>query len=49
VRGGETGPVVFAFIIGALIWFTHIPNIKRLMAGTENKFGKKTGETKTVS
>jgi len=30
-----------AFLIGALIIYLHKPNIKRLMAGTENKFGSK--------
>jgi glycerol-3-phosphate acyltransferase PlsY len=49
VQGGGAGVVIFAGLIGALIWFTHIPNIKRLLAGTENKFGKKTGELKATS
>jgi acyl phosphate:glycerol-3-phosphate acyltransferase len=40
----EPALFVFAIIIGALIWFTHIPNIKRLWAGTENKFGKKNNQ-----
>lgn len=39
---GESGLVVFSIIIGVLLWCTHIPNIKRLWTGTENKFGKKT-------
>lgn len=30
-----------AFLIGALIVYLHKPNIKRLMSGTENKFGSK--------
>ena len=35
--GAETGLVVFAMVIGALVWFTHIPNIKRILAGEEKK------------
>lgn len=31
---------LFSFIIAGLIIFTHRANIKRLAAGTENKFGK---------
>jgi glycerol-3-phosphate acyltransferase PlsY len=36
-----TSLYVFSFIAAALIVFTHRSNIKRLMNGTENKFGKK--------
>lgn len=32
---------VFSFIAAALIIFTHRSNIKRLLNGTENRFGKK--------
>lgn len=32
---------IFGFFAAALIVFTHRSNIKRLLAGTENKFGKK--------
>jgi len=32
---------VFSFIAAALIVFTHRSNIKRLLNGTENRFGKK--------
>ncbi len=32
---------LFSFIAAALILFTHRSNIKRLLNGTENKFGKK--------
>ena len=36
-----TSLYIFSFIAAALIIFTHRSNIKRLMNGTENKFGKK--------
>ncbi|MDZ7724598.1 MAG: glycerol-3-phosphate 1-O-acyltransferase PlsY [candidate division KSB1 bacterium] len=35
----STALYVFSFIIAALIVFTHRSNIKRLLNGTENKFG----------
>jgi acyl phosphate:glycerol-3-phosphate acyltransferase len=38
---------VFGFFAAALIVFTHRSNIKRLLNGTENRFGKKK-ENKTV-
>jgi glycerol-3-phosphate acyltransferase PlsY len=28
-------------VLALFVWLRHIPNIKRIMAGTENKFGKK--------
>ena len=31
----------FALLSGALVWWTHRENIKRIMAGTENRIGKK--------
>jgi glycerol-3-phosphate acyltransferase PlsY len=30
-----------SLVLAAFIWLKHIPNIRRIMAGTENKFGKK--------
>jgi len=27
-------------VLALFVWLRHIPNIKRIMAGTENKFGK---------
>jgi len=32
---------VLGLAIAVFIWVRHIPNLKRIMAGTENKFGKK--------
>ena len=37
----QTSLYIFSFIAAALIFFTHRSNIKRLLNGTENKFGKK--------
>lgn len=35
-------PVLWlAVALGLVVWIRHIPNIKRILAGTENKFGKK--------
>ena len=28
-------------VLAIFVWLRHIPNIKRILAGTENKFGKK--------
>ncbi len=37
----DTPMVIFSVIVAVLIVFTHRTNIKRLLNGTENKFGKK--------
>ena len=41
----QTSLYIFSFIAAALIFFTHRSNIKRLLNGTENKFGKKKSTT----
>ena len=40
---------IVAAMIGAVIVYMHKPNIKRLMNGTENKFGSKNKTTETGS
>lgn len=41
-RGKQGIPlVVFATVVGVLMWLTHIKNIQRLRAGTELRIGKK--------
>lgn len=45
-EGGVTPPepgqfFYLALTLAAFVWLRHIPNIKRILAGTENKFGKK--------
>jgi glycerol-3-phosphate acyltransferase PlsY len=37
--------LIFSILICILIIYTHRSNIKRLISGTENKFGKKTDKT----
>jgi glycerol-3-phosphate acyltransferase PlsY len=43
--GGKTefliANTLFALVMAAIIYITHIPNLKRLAAGTEPKFGSK--------
>jgi len=37
-------PVLWlAVALAAVVWVRHIPNIRRILDGTENKFGKKKG------
>ncbi len=39
--GGEGHPVlVLALILAVVVWVRHIPNIKRMLAGTESRFGR---------
>ena len=37
----QTSLYIFSFIAAALIFYTHRSNIRRLLNGTENRFGKK--------
>ena len=39
--GEATWKILLASFIGILIWFKHVPNIKRLLAGTEKSWKKK--------
>jgi glycerol-3-phosphate acyltransferase PlsY len=45
--GGEIGAHHLALYLGillvALVWLKHIPNIKRILAGTEHRFGSRKG------
>ncbi len=38
---GRPDMVVLSIALGALIWVQHIPNIRRILTGTESKIGKK--------
>ena len=37
---------ILGLAIGTLLWLVHIPNIKRLMAGNERRFGQRLGQRK---
>jgi glycerol-3-phosphate acyltransferase PlsY len=44
---GGRGPMItwqpvlwLSLVLAAFVWITHIPNIKRILAGTENQLGK---------
>jgi glycerol-3-phosphate acyltransferase PlsY len=39
-EGGQP-MLALACLLALFVWLRHIPNIKRILAGTENKFGKK--------
>jgi glycerol-3-phosphate acyltransferase PlsY len=45
--GGEIGKHHLALYLGillvALVWLKHIPNIRRILAGTEHRFGSRRG------
>ena len=41
VRGMETEAIILMFAVMALAYYQHRGNIKRLLNGTENKFGVK--------
>jgi len=44
--GGSPNHVFLAFFIGVLIWFKHMDNINRLLAGTEKSWKEKKGQEK---
>ena len=38
---GPSEPVFWlALVLAVVVWVKHIPNIKRILAGTESRFGK---------
>ncbi|MEI4485162.1 glycerol-3-phosphate 1-O-acyltransferase PlsY [Frigidibacter sp. MR17.14] len=39
---GRGDMVALVLALAALVWYRHLPNIKRLLAGTEPRIGKKT-------
>ncbi len=39
--GEATWKILLSIFIGCMIWFKHIPNIKRLLAGTEKSWKKR--------
>jgi glycerol-3-phosphate acyltransferase PlsY len=39
--GKPTSYIIFGLLIGVFVVYKHRPNIQRLLAGTENRFGKK--------
>ncbi len=41
IKAVPTSLYIFSFFAAALIFYTHRSNIRRLLAGTENRFGKK--------
>jgi glycerol-3-phosphate acyltransferase PlsY len=40
---GDRQLVVFAAVVAALVWLRHIGNIRRLVAGTEPRIGRRSG------